>query len=182
MGASTAVFGLVGSYVSFIAINYNHLSQNSQKFCQIVMFLFLALFLTIMLGSKNVDVLGHLGGFMTGIVVGLWTLPCLETDNVRKARAKTFAFYAKIGTAVWFAFMLILFFTVRDPQQVFPTTTDAIGGTEKEATLPGTTNAVEDEPAADNTPNLSQTQTNTDSELNAYLDNLSSDVLGYRDW
>ena len=92
MGASTAVFGLVGSYVSFIAINYNHLSQNSQKFCQIVMFLFLALFLTIMLGSKNVDVLGHLGGFMTGIVGGLWTLPCLETDNGRKARAKTFAF------------------------------------------------------------------------------------------
>ena len=51
MGASTAVFGLSGCYVAFIFLNYSYLASRQDKLCQIVMFLFISIFLTIMLGS-----------------------------------------------------------------------------------------------------------------------------------
>ena len=78
MGASTAVFGLSGSYVAYIVLNYSYLQQRSERFCQVIIFLFLSLILTMMLGSKNIDVLGHLGGFLTGAILGHWIMPCLE--------------------------------------------------------------------------------------------------------
>ena len=51
MGASTAVFGLVGSYVAFIIINCESLKSQPERFCQIACFAFLAFFLSLMLGA-----------------------------------------------------------------------------------------------------------------------------------
>ena len=52
VGASTAIFGLIGSYVSFIIINFNYLKSKPQKFFTIAIFLFLALILSFALGNK----------------------------------------------------------------------------------------------------------------------------------
>ena len=79
------------------------------------MFLVISLFLTVMLGSKNIDVLGHLGGFITGAIVGLWVMPCLESTPAKIERASTFGKYSKIGTVVFFTAMLVAFFTLREP-------------------------------------------------------------------
>ena len=69
--------------MAFIILNTQHLSRNPERMCQLIMFILLSLLLTIMLGGKNVDTLGHLGGFLTGVFVGFWLMPCVEKENDR---------------------------------------------------------------------------------------------------
>jgi len=83
VGASTAVFGLAGCYIAFIVLNIKHLLSNPQRLCQTIMFMILFLLLTIMLGKKNIDIMGHLGGFLTGVFVGHWLIPCIEREESR---------------------------------------------------------------------------------------------------
>ena len=52
MGASTAVYGLVGAYLSFLILNWGYLKNNPNKRCQIIIFLCLGLFLSFLLGSE----------------------------------------------------------------------------------------------------------------------------------
>ena len=55
MGASTAVFGLLGSYIAHVILNYNALRLNSDRFCRLGIFFFLAFFFSLMLGSSKVS-------------------------------------------------------------------------------------------------------------------------------
>ena len=80
VGGSTAVYGLVGAYLAFMILNWGYLSAHPEKRCNIIIFICLALFLSIMLGTQNIDVLGHLGGFLTGSLVALFLLPGLGTS------------------------------------------------------------------------------------------------------
>lgn len=118
MGASTAVFGLSGVYVAFIILNYSFLASRPDKLCQIIMFLFISIFLSVMLGSKNIDVLGHLGGFITGAIIGHWILPCLEQAEDKKARARKLAYWSKIATVIWFVAVIGSFYLWRDPKNM----------------------------------------------------------------
>ena len=52
MGASTAVYGLVGAYLSFLILNWGYLKNNPNKRCQIIIFLCLGLFLSFLLGAE----------------------------------------------------------------------------------------------------------------------------------
>ena len=80
VGASTSIFGLIGCYIAFIAINWSHLRQNSDKFCRTLIYLALSLFISSSLGAfSNVDVMGHLGGFITGGLCGLILLEQIST-------------------------------------------------------------------------------------------------------
>ena len=119
MGASTAVFGLSGCYVAYIILNFSHLSSRPDKMCQIIVFLLLSLVLTAMLGSKNIDVMGHLGGFLTGIILGHWVMPCVEEQSFKKERASRLAYWFKIGTIVWFALLIGCFYLFRAPEDKF---------------------------------------------------------------
>ena len=114
-----------------------------------------------MLGAKNIDVLGHLGGWMTGAILGHWIMPCLETDNAKKARATKIAYWSKIGTVVWFSMMLIFFYTLREPVNKFATaSTEALTTSEVDAVLD--TDAVQGE-------TLSQTNSEADARLEEWL-------------
>ena len=53
MGATPAVFGLAGSYVAFIVINYTYLRSRSDKLYQIIVFILLSVFLVMTLGFKH---------------------------------------------------------------------------------------------------------------------------------
>mgnify|MGYP003912509573 FL=1 len=119
MGASTAVFGLSGSYVAYVVLNYSFLASRPDKLCQIIIFIFLSLFLTVMLGSKNVDVLGHLGGSLTGAILGHWIMPCSETQGFKLERARRIGFWSKIATLLWFVTMIACFYTLREPVDKF---------------------------------------------------------------
>ena len=115
VGASTAVYGLVGSYLSFMILNWGHLSSNPEKKCQIILFIVLALFLSFMLGAQNIDVLGHLGGFLTGSLISLFLLPGLGTspsDLSHQRKCKNFGKIASISLGLIF---LVVFYTLREP-------------------------------------------------------------------
>lgn len=66
------------------------------------------------------DILGHLGGFITGAIVGLWVMPSRETTPIQKERALKTAFWAKIATVIWFFLLLVPFFTLRAPTKQTP--------------------------------------------------------------
>ena len=72
-----------------------------------------------MLGSKNVDVLGHLGGFLTGAILGHWIMPCSETQGFKLERARRIGFWSKIATLLWFVTMIACFYTLREPVDKF---------------------------------------------------------------
>ena len=115
MGASTAVYGLVGAYLSFMILNWGYLSNNPEKKCQIILFICLSLFLSFMLGTQNIDVLGHLGGFLTGSLVALFLLPGLGTapsDLQHQRRCKNFGLMSSITLGLVF---LVVFYTLREP-------------------------------------------------------------------
>jgi membrane associated rhomboid family serine protease len=79
VGASTAVYGMVGAYLAFLILNWDYLKSNTNRRFQIMVFLFMSLILSIIFtsNSDNIDVLGHLGGFLSGSLLGLFLLPGL---------------------------------------------------------------------------------------------------------
>lgn len=87
--------------------------------------------LTVMLGSKNIDVLGHLGGFLTGAVAGLWLLPALETSMDKIERTRKVQKWSKVATFIWLTTMLVCFYAFRTPVNKFGAS-DSLTGSTKE--------------------------------------------------
>lgn len=80
VGASTAVYGLIGAYVSYLVLNWIDLKRDTDKRWRIMVFLVMALVLSILVSaSTNIDVLGHLGGFIFGAISGMFLVP--KTKN-----------------------------------------------------------------------------------------------------
>mmetsp|Transcript_22897 Transcript_22897/g.22183 ORF Transcript_22897/g.22183 Transcript_22897/m.22183 type:complete len:217 (-) Transcript_22897:45-695(-) len=115
VGASIAVFGMCGIYVSFIIMNYNEIKDNTMLICSIILFdLFLLLFLIIIGSSnKNIDGLGNFGGLLAGIPLGLSLLP----PNPSHPKPKQDKFW-KIGMIIFWASagsFILLFYLLREP-------------------------------------------------------------------
>lgn len=73
VGASTAIFGLVGFYFSYLFTNFNYMGRtsNGQRWGILVYTLIMLLMNTPLLpGDARTDTIGHLGGFVTGTFVG----------------------------------------------------------------------------------------------------------------
>jgi len=115
VGASTAVYGLVGSYLAFLILNWTYLKTHTDRRFQILVFLFISLILAILLSTAKVDVLGHLGGFIAGTLLSLALLPSLgqsSTEQEYGKKVKKVGLWSSIGLAIFF---LVLFYTVREP-------------------------------------------------------------------
>lgn len=76
-GASTAVYGLIGSYVGYLILNWSYLATRPEKKCSVIVYLLITILIMVMFqaGSTYIDVLGHLGGFIAGAFLGLWLCP-----------------------------------------------------------------------------------------------------------
>jgi rhomboid protease GluP len=74
VGASTAIFGLIGSFVSSLIVNWGYYRHNTDRRLSIVIFLLVTILMAVSI-TGNVDQAGHFGGFLTGVVCGLWLLP-----------------------------------------------------------------------------------------------------------
>ena len=70
---------MVGAYLAFLILNWDYLKSNTNRRFQIMVFLFMSLILSIIFtsNSDNIDVLGHLGGLLSGSLLGLFLLPGL---------------------------------------------------------------------------------------------------------
>jgi len=117
MGASTAVYGLVGAYASFLILNWGYLKNNPNRRCQIIIFICLGLLLSFLLGRENIDVLGHLGGFLTGVIIGLFLLPGLGTTPSEISHQSSCKKYGIISSIILCITFLTLFYTLRTPSE-----------------------------------------------------------------
>ena len=115
-GASTSISGLVGAYFSFFILNWAYLKENTELRFKLIWFLVLSIVLLFVPGMAY-DNLGHLGGLLSGIVLGLWLVPDVKLTQETKRRnmvVKTVGICLSIGLALLF---IILIFTVRDPEK-----------------------------------------------------------------
>lgn len=75
IGASTSVFGLVGYLVSYVFTNWQYMGRvkpGQRIYLSILTFLIVAINMNIgPMADGNVDNFGHLGGLITGILVGM---------------------------------------------------------------------------------------------------------------
>lgn len=67
IGASGAIFGLVGALLYIVLINKGRVAEISTR--QIVIFIFLSLYGTV--ANSQIDQAAHIGGFLSGIILAL---------------------------------------------------------------------------------------------------------------
>lgn len=79
VGASTAIFGILGAYLGFLILNWEYLNQWPEIRCNYLIFIMFILIINLFIGasSKNVDMYGHLGGFITGLALSFFVIPPL---------------------------------------------------------------------------------------------------------
>ena len=59
--------------------------------------------------------LGHLGGFLTGTIIGLWLLPGLGTDRSEVQHQNSCRKYGIISSITLCITFLVIFYTLREP-------------------------------------------------------------------
>ncbi|KRX00669.1 hypothetical protein PPERSA_00896 [Pseudocohnilembus persalinus] len=119
-GASTSLFALIGAWIAFVILNWQGLKNlyGSQIRCMMLCMVMMNGFFIFMLssisvyggGQESTDGYGHLGGFLTGIWIGLIIPKPLEFSNFSK-NCK-FIGMALYGT--WFLLCFVLFYTTSD--------------------------------------------------------------------
>lgn len=113
VGASTAIFGLIGFYIAYLCIEWNRLSETNpmQRFTLIIFILLILMFnITIGITEANVDNLGHLGGLIVGIIMGF----AIAENDERRDRNQSFCDFItntnlknKIGIILLFSYFLV---------------------------------------------------------------------------
>lgn len=101
VGASTAIFGLLGYNITFLWMVWNRISSEIRM--TILIYLVLMLLLNAQQATPVTDTMGHLGGLMTGAIMGLILV---NDDN------KAYKKYGYGALMVFFGVMLSVFFTM----------------------------------------------------------------------
>lgn len=102
VGASVAIFGILGAYFGFMLVNWNYLDEvmgPRNKFCNLI-FMLMIVILNISYGFNNkmIDNYGHLGGLIYGfLTIFLLIKPIRSNDGIC------------CGYRVWFYIMLTVF-------------------------------------------------------------------------
>lgn len=73
VGASGALFGLIGADVTYLIYNWNNLPQNKMEACFLVVVIIINFILGI--STTGIDNWAHLGGLLTGLISAIWLLP-----------------------------------------------------------------------------------------------------------
>jgi len=75
VGASSAIFGIIASLLSYMIINWDSLARYGPMRCFVLVMIIIILFFNIMvgMGSKStIDNYGHLGGFLVGSSISFY--------------------------------------------------------------------------------------------------------------
>lgn len=99
VGASGALFGLLGANVTYLYMNWVDIPQNKAEAC--VMALVILINFLFGFGNGEIDNMAHLGGLLTGLFCG--ALLCPPVNIWPKTRL-----YQGIGTVLWVVFCLTL--------------------------------------------------------------------------
>jgi rhomboid protease GluP len=128
VGASTALFGIVGGLLAFLIVNWIAMENMKELRCCLMCFIIILILINVMFGlsdTKNIDNYGHLGGFVTGLPLAMALMPVLKTSMRRhEIRGWTFEKYcALFGAAagfLWLGLGILLFYVDRSPVRACP--------------------------------------------------------------
>eukprot|EP00823_Brevimastigomonas_motovehiculus_P003402 TRINITY_DN2064_c0_g1_i1.p1 TRINITY_DN2064_c0_g1~~TRINITY_DN2064_c0_g1_i1.p1 ORF type:complete len:325 (-),score=38.94 TRINITY_DN2064_c0_g1_i1:372-1346(-) len=105
VGASGALFGLIGAEVIYLIYNWSDTPDNSSEACMIVM-LGIINFIYV-LGQDSIDIMAHLGGFITGMFCTPVVLPMVSQPSSPSSGA----LYKIVGACLlvgWFLFLSMM--------------------------------------------------------------------------
>lgn len=132
VGASTAIFGLVGFYIAYVFSNFQYMGRKraGQRIFLICYTSFMIL-LNLNLGphsDSHVDNWGHLGGLITGILVGFtltefYDLQARNKERVpdrytrreyedKSACCNFFRYFCLVLLILWFLALFIVFYLI----------------------------------------------------------------------
>jgi membrane associated rhomboid family serine protease len=79
VGASTAIFGILGGFVAYLMINWTALERygpvRSTLACIIGFIVFISLLFSL---GASIDAIAHIGGLLGGLLISLAMLPGLQ--------------------------------------------------------------------------------------------------------
>ena len=118
VGASSCIFGLLGSLLAFLILNWEALRPLGFVRCQLLMMIIFILVLNLMVGvgfKTYIDNYAHLGGLLGGLFLGLFILtPMVVTAYERRMKI------LGAGLLILFVFIgFLVFYVARNPREVW---------------------------------------------------------------
>jgi rhomboid protease GluP len=112
VGASTAIYGYIGTLIAYLIINWAALAvlgpMRSQLACVIGMLTFFSILLSFTSSSNTVDYMGHLGGFVGGLFGSMLLLP-----PINLAMPKTVKIVGAVVLSVYLLVVFLVFYLAK---------------------------------------------------------------------
>jgi membrane associated rhomboid family serine protease len=80
VGASSMIYGMLGAYVAYMAINWTVLAEIRTQLCCIIGVM--CFFFLLSSFGDGISFAGHAGGFLGGLLWGMAILPPVGTKNI----------------------------------------------------------------------------------------------------
>lgn len=101
-GSSTIIFGALGVYVGFMILNWDVLGDLKTQLCCIIGFIVIISIISSF--SSEVDLQGHLGGLIGGLLLCLGVFPALRDKK------KAFTIIGAGGLTIYFLITFLVFY------------------------------------------------------------------------
>jgi rhomboid protease GluP len=114
VGASTAILGILGSHLSYLFVYWKALERfGFMRSCLLIQSIFIIIIcLTIGWGFERVDAYGHIGGLITGVLLGIVLFTPLSTEG---GNGKNWRMAAGGALIIYFLVGILCFFLSRNP-------------------------------------------------------------------
>lgn len=117
VGASVAIFGMLGAYFGFMLMNWNYLDRvmgTTNKFCNLIFMSFIVI-MNVSYGFANpiIDNYGHIGGLLFGFFLVFVICQPVENDDGVCCKYKIWMIISIVVLAIGYIGGLIIFYTVR---------------------------------------------------------------------
>lgn len=121
VGASVAIFGILGGYFGFTIINWNSVKNNMNYIMNLIfMVLIVIMNASFGLGSETIDNYGHLGGLIYGfLIIFLLVEPKYGNDNSLWLTFSDWKKYARITFYASIILLCFIFWIIQRPQILF---------------------------------------------------------------
>jgi membrane associated rhomboid family serine protease len=113
VGASGALMGIIGAYMAWLLLNWNNtavLQAPCQRMCNMIWWLFIIFM--IGLSAKGIDNLAHVGGCISGLMIGF--IFCTPQDPISwvEGKEKIYRYVATFLFTVYFVSTLVSTFAL----------------------------------------------------------------------
>jgi len=112
VGASGALFGMLGANISYICMNWNDILRPASQLCQACCIIVINIVIGMGWNAGNIDNFAHLGGLITGLLMGLAFVVSHSTFSHERLAGKEVIFKrAGLGLAlIWYTVLLSVSF------------------------------------------------------------------------